>query len=193
MRIRRSGTRALFVVKRQRTRGPGTPVRTARGRDARAGVLCVSGCHRPRGATGGGSSDSLPVLQWPLRQQQRRLPGVRGRGPHSDRGENRSVNGTPMVRDAFRVCNLLIIRTESWCWRGESNPHAHEGRQILSLVRLPVPPLQPVSPFAGRQGTPILADTIPPHNTTPRLEWLPDPMPLASGRPGDLRAERTTG
>ncbi len=29
-----------------------------------------------------------------------------------------------------------------WCWRGGSNPHALLERQILSLVRLPIPPLQ---------------------------------------------------
>jgi cytoskeletal protein CcmA (bactofilin family) len=28
-----------------------------------------------------------------------------------------------------------------WCQRGESNPHDPKGRQILSLLRLPVPPL----------------------------------------------------
>ncbi len=29
-----------------------------------------------------------------------------------------------------------------WCWRGESNPQEDKPRQILSLLRLPVPPLQ---------------------------------------------------
>ena len=30
-----------------------------------------------------------------------------------------------------------------WCREGGSNPHDHKGRQILSLLRLPVPPSRP--------------------------------------------------
>ena len=35
---------------------------------------------------------------------------------------------------------LQVIEGEAWCERGESNPHGFP-RQILSLVRLPIPPL----------------------------------------------------
>ena len=34
------------------------------------------------------------------------------------------------------------FQEENWSRRRESNPHAREGRQILSLLRLPVPPLR---------------------------------------------------
>ena len=47
------------------------------------------------------------------------------------------------------ICSAIVADLGSWCWRGESNPHAREGRQILSLVRLPIPPLQPVSSWAA--------------------------------------------
>src|ERR1039458_4166241 len=30
-----------------------------------------------------------------------------------------------------------------WCREGGSNPHDHKGRQILSLLRLPIPPSRP--------------------------------------------------
>ncbi len=33
-----------------------------------------------------------------------------------------------------------VIEEKDWCERGESNPHGFP-RQILSLVRLPIPPL----------------------------------------------------
>ncbi len=33
-----------------------------------------------------------------------------------------------------------VIEEEAWCERGDSNPHGLP-RQILSLVRLPIPPL----------------------------------------------------
>lgn len=33
------------------------------------------------------------------------------------------------------------IRDE-WCWRRELNPHGTKYHEILSLARLPVPPLQ---------------------------------------------------
>lgn len=36
-----------------------------------------------------------------------------------------------------------------WCERGGSNPHSLS-RQILSLVRLPVPPLSHILPVDGR-------------------------------------------
>ena len=36
--------------------------------------------------------------------------------------------------------NKLQVEGEAWCERGESNPHGFP-RQILSLVRLPIPPL----------------------------------------------------
>ena len=32
------------------------------------------------------------------------------------------------------------LDTDFWCREGGSNPHDHKGRQILSLLRLPVPP-----------------------------------------------------
>jgi hypothetical protein len=35
---------------------------------------------------------------------------------------------------------LVVINERLWCERGDSNPHALR-RQILSLVRLPIPPL----------------------------------------------------
>jgi integrase len=35
---------------------------------------------------------------------------------------------------------LQVVEGEAWCERGESNPHGFP-RQILSLVRLPIPPL----------------------------------------------------
>jgi hypothetical protein len=43
------------------------------------------------------------------------------------------------------VGNLLgsLARSTIWCERGDSNPHGFT-RQILSLVRLPIPPLSPV-------------------------------------------------
>ena len=34
----------------------------------------------------------------------------------------------------------VCIATNCWCERGDSNPHGFT-RQILSLVRLPIPPL----------------------------------------------------
>lgn len=37
---------------------------------------------------------------------------------------------------------MLITNNLIWCWRGESNPQGDKPRQILSLLRLPVPPLQ---------------------------------------------------
>ena len=37
--------------------------------------------------------------------------------------------------DAFKLCPSTC-----WCERGDSNPHGFT-RQILSLVRLPIPPL----------------------------------------------------
>ena len=37
---------------------------------------------------------------------------------------------------------VLRFREQIWSRRRESNPHAREGRQILSLLRLPVPPLR---------------------------------------------------
>jgi hypothetical protein len=33
-----------------------------------------------------------------------------------------------------------VVGDKAWCERGESNPHGFP-RQILSLVRLPIPPL----------------------------------------------------
>ena len=33
-----------------------------------------------------------------------------------------------------------VIKEKAWCERGDSNPHGFT-RQILSLVRLPIPPL----------------------------------------------------
>ncbi len=35
-----------------------------------------------------------------------------------------------------------LTRKECWCWRRELNPHGLLGHEILSLARLPVPPLQ---------------------------------------------------
>ena len=44
------------------------------------------------------------------------------------------IIGTPLPR-----CRIGVSE-ESWCERGDSNPHGFT-RQILSLVRLPIPPL----------------------------------------------------
>src|SRR5258708_38040770 len=42
-----------------------------------------------------------------------------------------------------RTCTTGTSRKEKeWCERGDSNPHGLP-RQILSLVRLPIPPLSP--------------------------------------------------
>ncbi len=43
-----------------------------------------------------------------------------------------TILGTDQNRESFRSCN--------WCERGDLNPHGFT-RQILSLVRLPIPPL----------------------------------------------------
>jgi hypothetical protein len=71
-------------------------------------------------------------------------------------------DGPQAVAGLLSGSNTLIgesraHRPNGWCWRGESNPHALLERQILSLVRLPVPPLQQMKqviiprPLAGSQ------------------------------------------
>jgi transposase len=47
---------------------------------------------------------------------------------------------TNSVQFTLPACNRLIIKLFIWCERGDSNPHGFT-RQILSLVRLPIPPL----------------------------------------------------
>ena len=44
----------------------------------------------------------------------------------------------------------MIVLASCWCERGDSNPHGFP-RQILSLVRLPIPPLSHIS-----QATPVI-------------------------------------
>jgi hypothetical protein len=47
---------------------------------------------------------------------------------------------------------------KEWCERGESNPHGLP-RQILSLVRLPVPPLSHELSY-GSQINPVVVITV---------------------------------
>ena len=39
------------------------------------------------------------------------------------------------------ITQLDYETEQAWCERGDSNPHVFEGQQILSLPRLPIPPL----------------------------------------------------
>ena len=43
----------------------------------------------------------------------------------------------------------IAPRANLWCERGDSNPHGFT-RQILSLVRLPIPPLSQCSDYTKR-------------------------------------------
>jgi hypothetical protein len=52
--------------------------------------------------------------------------------PDADNGEASAHQNQPQV-----------IERKEWCERGDSNPHGLP-RQILSLVRLPIPPLSHV-------------------------------------------------
>ena len=70
---------------------------------------------------------------------------------------------------AIRKINRKVLKKKAWCERGDSNPHGFT-RQILSLVRLPIPPLSRESPTcrdaachalhsnAGRHGKPPFGD-----------------------------------
>jgi hypothetical protein len=75
----------------------------------------------------------------------RAFPGGRSRaGLQSIRESRRSgrAEKTRSGHNSGRSQKLRIRRclTNSWCERGDSNPHGFP-RQILSLVRLPIPPL----------------------------------------------------
>jgi hypothetical protein len=39
-----------------------------------------------------------------------------------------------------QTLHIIDYKYFKWCREGGSNPHGHKGRQILSLLRLPVPP-----------------------------------------------------
>jgi hypothetical protein len=52
--------------------------------------------------------------------------------------------------------NLPVLGTTCWCERGDSNPHALR-RQILSLVRLPIPPLSHWAVLYCKRGEPSSA------------------------------------
>ena|GEM_PF-1069864 len=63
---------------------------------------------------------------------------------------------------AHRAVELALLRPERWCERGDSNPHPLRD-QILSLARLPIPPLS--RSFIIRQVIPRAL--IPGRNQTP--------------------------
>jgi hypothetical protein len=50
------------------------------------------------------------------------------------------------------ACRCRYRPHSSWCERGDSNPHGFT-RQILSLVRLPIPPLSHCKDYTKRKGT----------------------------------------
>jgi hypothetical protein len=56
--------------------------------------------------------------------------------PPSSVGAGSKSNPHSAIRTGFLNCS-------AWCERGDSNPHVFEGQQILSLPRLPIPPLSP--------------------------------------------------
>ena len=60
---------------------------------------------------------------------------------HSGRAQN--VRGGHKIGHNRKV-RIGRCRSSCWCERGDSNPHGFP-RQILSLVRLPIPPLSQVS------------------------------------------------
>ncbi len=77
------------------------------------------------------------------------------------------------VEDADSLCPV-----SSWCERGDSNPHGFT-RQILSLVRLPIPPLSheqdlsllPLSragKFASQKGRDLQGDDLRDRNSESR-------------------------
>src|ERR1700687_1681226 len=64
------------------------------------------------------------------------------------RGHEGNRLGKPQIPGGHRTGQIenrrfSEIRSEPWCERGDSNPHGFT-RQILSLVRLPIPPLSHV-------------------------------------------------
>ena len=65
-----------------------------------------------------------------------RLDALRDAQPNATQAQPRSNHG------AGNQCEIKpeVIEEKGWCERGESNPHGLP-RQILSLVRLPIPPL----------------------------------------------------
>jgi len=74
--------------------------------------------------------------------------------------------------------NVIRMSANCWCERGDSNPHGFT-RQILSLVRLPIPPLSHLEisysicrdscNLWGLGRAPILVDFV---ETVPKLVWL---------------------
>src|SRR2546426_695478 len=80
----------------------------------------------------------------------RRRPGTAWRRPQPAPRSGRPVSPDPIR--SLRVSSVKsVLRRSHWCERGDSNPHgcAHE---ILSLARLPVPPLSQ----RIRRDTPVL-------------------------------------
>lgn len=52
---------------------------------------------------------------------------------------------------AFSLISLCSISCEGWCGERDSNPHAFERLEVLSLMCLPIPPSPPV--FASATST----------------------------------------
>ena len=67
-----------------------------------------------------------------------RLDALKDAQPNATQAQPRSEN------EAGKQSEIepQVIEEEGWCERGDSNPHGFT-RQILSLVRLPIPPLSP--------------------------------------------------
>ena len=72
----------------------------------------------------------------PLRNAERRATG------RNSRATVIQEVGEPEIAKA-----LEVIEEQGWCERGDSNPHGFT-RQILSLVRLPIPPLSHLAQFS---------------------------------------------
>ena len=102
-------------------------------------------------------------------RQVLKAPGVVGKPGPARPNATEAQPDDDSPEDSADQNQKQVIERKEWCERGDSNPHGLP-RQILSLVRLPIPPLSQESNIrreaacrvshskAGRHGKPPFGD-----------------------------------